>query len=305
MNLDQINPQGFILALFIRDDGQRFLLGTGAYEFEQSQMHFTANVFQNDVIEVQGNDGMLLAGQVRRAAMQTFDGFIGDTTVSRQDIETYRRAFLAFFRKNYYYKVVYIFHDGTAIQRRKGFIVEAPQVKELYQFTPQYHVGLNFEDVNYYAYSEDAQGDEIYGKSANIQRSSGAQDGGLIWDSIGIVWDNLGATWEKSTSGGPTTVLVESIDKVFPIWKIEGPATNPQLSVLTTNTTISYSGTVTAGQTLLIDMFNKTATLNGTSVIGNVSGDWVYFAPGNNRVTYITNNADATSSQIVWQEIVG
>ncbi len=305
MNLDQINPQGFILALFIRDDGQRFLLGTGAYEFEQSQMHFIANVFQNDVIEVQGNDGMLLAGQVRRAAMQTFDGFVGDTTVSRQDIETYRRAFLAFFRKNYYYKVVYIFHDGTAIQRRKGFIVEAPQVKELYQFTPLYHVGLNFEDVNYYAYSEDAQGDEIYGKSATIQRSSGAQDGGLIWDATGIVWDNLGATWEKSTSGGPTTVLVESIDKVFPIWKIEGPATNPQLSVLTTNTTISYSGTVTPGQTLLIDTFNKTATLNGTSVIGNVSGDWVYFAPGNNRVTYITNNADATSSQIEWQEIVG
>lgn len=305
MNLDQINPQGFILALFIRDDGERFLLGSGAYEFEKKQMHFTANEFQNDVIEVQGNDGMLLAGQVRRAATQSFDGFVGDNTVSQTTTETYRRAFLAFFRKNYYYKVVYIFHDGTAIQRRKGFIVDAPEVKELYQFTPQYHVGINFEDVNYYTYAEDSDGKEIYGKSATIERSTGAQDGGLIWDETGIVWDNIGATWEPSSSAGPTTVLIESIDKVYPIWQVVGPATNPQLSVLTTNTTISYAGTVNAGQTLIIDMFNKTATLNGTSVIGNVSGDWAYFSPGNNRVTYVTTNAGASASQVKWQEIIG
>ena len=52
-------------------------------------------------------------------------------------------------------------------------------------------------------------------------------------------------------------------------------------------------------------MFNKTATLNGTSVVGNVSGDWVYLAPGTNRVTYTTGNADAPDSTIWWQEIVG
>lgn len=305
MNLDQITTPGFILALFIRDDGQRFLLGTGAYEFEEKQLHFIANDFQNDTVEVQGGDGTFLAGQVRRATTQTFNGFVGDNTVSQQETEVYRRAFLAFFRKNYYYKVVYIFHDGTAIQRRKGFIVDAPEVQELYQFTPRYHVGLNFEDVNYYAYSEDAEGTEIYGKTATIERSSGPQNGGLVWDEDGIVWDNIGAIWEESTSGGPTTVLVESIDKVYPVWKVEGPAVNPQLAVLSTNTTITYSGTVNAGQTLLVDMFNKVATLNGTSVIGNVNGDWLYFMPGNNRVLYTTNNAGAPASHIQWQEIVG
>ena len=290
MNLDQIETQCFILSLFIRDDGERFLLGSGVYEFEEKQLHFNANTYANDIIEVQGNDGVFLAGQVRRASTQSFDGYIGDATVNRTQIEQYRRNFLAFFRKNHYYKVIYIFNDGTAIQRRQGFIVDAPEVKELYQLFPKYHIALNFEDVNYYTYSENSEGEEIYGKSATIYLSAGTSDGGLIWDEYGVVWDNIGAEFEDTTSVGPTTVMVDSIDNVYPIWTLTGPATNPQLSILTTGTTLTYTGNITSTQTLKIDMFNKTATLNGVSVIGNISGDWVYFRAGNNRVTYTTVN---------------
>lgn len=305
MNLDQINPECFILALFIRDDGQRFLLGSGAYMFKESQQQFVANSYANDVVEVQGNDGVFLAGQVRRPSVQKFDGYIGDATVSKADVEEYRKDFLAFFRKNYYYTVVYIFPNGEAIQRRKGFIVDAPEVKELFQIHPEYHIALNFEDINYYSYSEDSEGQETYTKSATIYLSTGASSGGLTWDSLGVVWDSEGAVWEAGSGAGPTTVMVDSIDRVYPIWKLTGPATNPQLAVLTTGTTLKYSGSITGTQTLEIDMFNKTATLNGTSVIGNVSGDWVYFDAGNNRVTYTTNNADANPSTIYWQEVVG
>lgn len=305
MNLDSIETKCFILSLFIRDDGQRFLLGSGAYEFKKDQLHFAANTFQNDIVEVQGDDGTLLAGQVRRASTQVFDGYIGDATVSKSDIETYRRAFFTFFRKNHFYTVVYIFNDGTAIQRRKGFIVDAPEVKELWQLFPAYHIALNFEDVNYYAYNENAEGQEVYGKTATINLSTEVSSGGVIWDEDGATWDSYGLIWEPAGNIGPTIVQVDSVDNVFPIWEVQGPAVNPQLSVITTNTTINYTGTVTASQTLKIDMFNKTATLNGTSVIGNVSGDWVCFAPGNNRVVYTASNADAESSNIYWQEIVG
>lgn len=305
MNLDDIKTECFILSLFIRDDGQRFLLGSGAYEFKKEQLHFAANVFQNDVVEVQGDDGALLAGQVRRASTQAFDGYIGDATVSKPDIEQYRRNFFTFFRKNHFYTVVYIFSDGNAIQRRKGYIVDAPEVKELWQVFPNYHIALNFEDVNYYTYNEDADGQEVYGKNAIVNRSTEVSSGGVIWDEYGATWDNIGLIWEVGGNIGPTVVQVDSVDNVFPIWEVQGPAVNPQLSVITTNTTISYTGTVTATQTLRIDMFNKTATLNGTSVIGNVSGDWVCFAPGNNKVVYTTDNAEAESSTIYWQEIVG
>jgi hypothetical protein len=304
MNLDDIKTKCFILALFIRDDGERFLLGSGAYEFKDSQLHFVANAYKNDIVEVQGDDGLFLAGQVRRSEVQPFDGYIGDATVVKSDVEGYREEFIKFFRKDYYYTVVYIFPNGDAIQRRKGFIVEAPEVKELYQFYPEYHIALNFEDINYYSYAEDEDGNERYTKSAAITLSTGGITGGLVWDEYGVVWDNIGAEWEEG-GGGPTTITIDSIDNVYPIWEVKGPATNPQLSCITTGTTLSYTGNVGASQTLLIDMFNKTAKLNGTSVISNVSGDWVYFKPSNNRVTYTTANADAEASTIYWQEVVG
>lgn len=552
MNLDQITLQGYILALFIRDDGERFLLGSGAYEFNKKQLHFFANDYQNDIVEVQGDDGLLLAGQVRRSHEQSFDGYIGDRTVSRNDIETYRQNFLAFFRKNHYYTVVYIFHDGRAIQRQQGFIVDAPEVREIYQFMPEYHVALNFEDVNYYSYAEDSEGQEIYGKNAIIPLSVSPSDGGLVWDEYGatiqelnwtgtetvsgtdIVVDNplnyrvpfsdvkllgnttvtgvpsinspatirmvtgmqtitvedenntsefyninlgsdelhkiggkadniyydsgtwkvqqligaftvsgnlvfIGSTsttielmlptsnvrgsqsaaslaseavcdklpiggnaankivgtdtsgnirislskqtastlqqasivlagmkvyccllhaatttitgnlatqldalaagqlfkgqntitvsgalkatlelsyytesidgegfiWEAGSGGGVSIVDVDSIDNVYPIWEVVGPATNPRLSNITTNTTINYMGAVNAGQTLTIDMMNKTAKIAGTSVVNNITGDWVYFVKGNNRVSYTADNNDAISSTIYWQEVVG
>lgn len=306
MNLDQIERKCFILALFIRDDGERFLLGSGAYEFKDSQLHFVANTYANDVVEVQGNDGVFLAGQVRRPQAQPFDGYIADGTVNKTDTETYRRAFLSFFRKNHYYTVVYLFKDGSAIQRKQGFIVDAPEVKELYQQYPEYHVALNFEDINYYSYAEDEHGQEIFGKQATIQVSTGSSSsGGLVWDEVGVVWDEVGAVWEEGSNVGPTTVNVDSIDLVYPTWEIKGPANNPQLSVLSTNTTIKYNGNITASQTLKIDMLNKTALLNGTSVIGNVSGDWINFKPGENRVVYTTSNTDSLPSTIYWQEIVG
>lgn len=432
MDLKDIQTKCYILALFIRSDGERFVLGSGFYEFIEKQMHFVANTLANDVIEVQGNDGYFLAGQVRRPRAQSFDGYVGDGTLTKEQIEEKRREFFKFFRKNFFYKVVYVFPDGTAIQRKQGFLVDDPSVEELYQIYPKYHVALNFEDVNYYTYSENDLGEEIYSSVVTIPSAMGEASGGLVWDENGavsepasfsdnlfdptnvnvisgnlpaangsitasttdriayvkvepntlytfkqnlstpyprcyiafstvepvvggaytnrvqyadgegsfttgentqyLVWwffntssttytmqellnsmelkklvvsNGAGLVWEGGGSGEPVVVSVNSIENVFPVWEVVGPAVNPSLSVLTTNTTIEYNGTVTAGQTLMIDMFNKTASISGTSVIGNVSGDWVYFEPGQNRVVYVADNPDVPASQIHFQEIVG
>lgn len=309
MNLNDITSTGFILALFIRDDGERFLLGSGFYEFIDEQLHFAANIFNNDVIEVQGNDGVFLAGQVRRAADQVFDGYVGDATIPRQKIEEKRREFFAFFRKNYYYTVVYVFNDGSAIQRKKGFIVEAPEVKELYQKFPQYHIAFNFEDVNYYTYSEDDDGEEIYGKVANVPITTGSLQGGLIWDEDGVVWDNIGATWEEGSGGGLTVLTIDSIDNVYPVWEVKGPAVSPWLENVTAGVTFKYNGNITATQTLRIDMLNKTASLNGVNVLDHITDDsqWFYLKPGNNRIAYTTEDIDPStpSSILKWQEVIG
>jgi hypothetical protein len=191
MNLDQITTKCWILALFERDDGERLLLGDGWFDFKDSLQHFQPNTFANDVIELQGSDGQMLAGQVRRGAPQSFDGYIGDPITNRQTIEQHRREFLMFFRKRHHYKVVYIFPDGTAIQRKQGYITDAPSVPEIRQKFPEYHVALNFEDANYYEYAENAQGEEIFSNIRNINISTAAT-GGLVWDNLGAVSDQMG-----------------------------------------------------------------------------------------------------------------
>jgi len=211
MAIQGVDTKCYILALFIRDDGERFLLGSGYYEFKDEQMHFSANTIENDTISVQGNDGYLLAGQVRRPGSQEFNGFVGDGTVDKSMVEQKRRDFFSFFRKNFFYKVVYVFPNGTAIQRKRGFLVDDPTVQELYQIYPQYHVALNFEDVNYYSYAEDDDGQEIYAKVAEIQLTASAASGGLIWDNYGVVWEDVDYTW-SSAPGGTSFVILNQLD---------------------------------------------------------------------------------------------
>lgn len=182
------NDTCYILALIKRDDGERLLLGSGFYEFDKGQKHFNPNTFANDIVELQGADGQLLAGQVRRSTSQSFDGVIGDGTTSKATVEQKRREFFLFFRKQHHYTVVYIFPDGTAIKRDRGYITDAPAVQELYQVQPKWHIALAFEDVNYYSYAEDAQGNEIYSYEAELGLANIA-DGGLVWDAKGATSD--------------------------------------------------------------------------------------------------------------------
>lgn len=188
--LANITPHGWILALFIRDDGERLLLGDGYYEFKEEQRHFVANTYINDVVELQGTDGQLIAGQVRRSQAQPFDGYICDPTIDQATTEQKRRDFFLFFRKNHEYKVVYIFPNGDAIQRTGGYIVDAPEIREIIQRSPEYHVALAFEDVNYYTYAEAPDGSEKYTYEAELAPVF-ATDGGLLWDGKGMVSDSL------------------------------------------------------------------------------------------------------------------
>lgn len=304
MNIDDIKSQGWILALFIRDDGERFLLGDGYYEFAQSLQHFKPNSLANDVVELQGADGQLLAGQVIRSADQNFKGYIGDASTSQAMIEQKRQEFFRFFRVRRFYTVVYILPSGLAVQRKRGYLTEMPNAPELWQKFPEYSLSMNFEDTTYYEYNEDEGGDETYANTVQIGLS-GATGGGLIWDNVGVVWDSIGAEWEAGGTGGPTTVTVVGIDYAEPVWKVVGPATNPTLTNTTTGQSLKWTGTVPGGQTLVIDMAEQTATLEGANVFEFVSGSWVQLRPGNNRVSYTATGGATDPSTLSWNGVVG
>ena len=303
MNLADITTKCYILALIIRDDGERLLLGDGAYEFKDTQQHFQPNTYANDVVELQGTDGQMLAGQVRRTAVQTFSGYIGDATFSQQAVESARRDFMMFFRKQHFYTAVYIFKDGTAIQRKRGYIVNAPSVPELWQKFPEWSIGLNFEDPNYYEYAENNLGEEIYAHIQSIDLATAIR-GGLVWDAIGATWDSVGAIWEAGGAGGITTVTVDGVDSAEPIWTVTGPATNPTLTNITTGQTIEWTGTVPSGQTLVVDMDEMTASLEGANVFQFITGSWVTLQAGNNRISYSATGATAPST-LSWNGVVG
>lgn len=440
MNLNQISIKNFILALFKRDDGERILLGSGAYEFDADLQHFAANIIANDVIEKQGTDGQLLAGQVRRSAPQSFDGFVGDATTTREDTENYRRAFIRFFQPRHFYTVIYILPDGSAIQRKNGYLTDAPAVPEQYQRMPRYHVALAFEDLNYYSYAEDAQGEETYAQTVSLQPES-ELTGGLVWDGVGIEWtaetaggrnlynykaagflngylnssgtivssttrityipcepnttytirktnagtnqrfcvfdtatkpavgvqcissvgtrsgldtasnytittgaaaawlcvffkvpfatpseDDIiktiqiekgstahayeayipagGAVWDAETGHATTTFTVNGLYAVNPIWTVLGPAESPLIENTTNGTSLSYLGQIPAGQSLIIDCSNQTATLAGANVKNNVRGTWQTFEPGQITIRYSGANITGPSN-LKWNEVVG
>lgn len=264
MAISGVNPKCYILALFVRDDGARFLLGDDPFEFKDNQLHFQQNTMANDVVEVQGNDGYLLAGQVRRPGTQMFDGYVCNGTNSKAEVEVKRRAFLQFFRRSHFYKVIYVFPNGTAIQRKQGFLVDDPTVQELYQQYPEYHVALNFEDVNYYTYEEDDQGHEIYAKEAIVPLARGGATGGLIWDSYGVVWED---PWSLPLSiSGVQFQILNNAGARAPIDNVELYGDTYQqtysgknlLPSNTVGTTTSHNVTITVDETGRI-------TVNGTA----------------------------------------
>lgn len=281
MNLDQIGTKNFIMALFKRDDGERFLLGDAPYEFKDGLQHFQPNIIANDVVEKQGANGQLLAGQVARSASQSFDGYVCDNSATRNETELARRQFFRFFRPNYFYTVVYILPNGQAVQRKNGYLTEAPSVPEMLERFPEYHVALAFEDLNYYSYNEDAAGDETYAQIYQLQPES-QLTGGLVWDATtGLTIDKIGGA--TSQSGTPT------------------PSSPQPISVATGSQTIRIDGkgyTLALGATKLYKIgehqdyiWNDNGTWKlhraiGLASLGNFAG-WVKSSFGSQQRVYM------------------
>lgn len=264
MNLQDITTKPWILALFKRDDGERFLLGDGYFDFKDSLQHFQPNTMANDIVELQGSDGQLLAGQVRRGASQSFDGYIGDGTTTRAIVEERRREFLMFFRKKHFYSVVYIFCDGSAIKRERGYLVDAPSVPEIRQLAPSYHVALNFEDVNYYEYKEDINGNEIYSNIRNVVVST-IMTGGLIWDNLGAVSEAIQWAGKQTATGSYITINDGLANAPMSLTEIDGDTTQngtPTPSAPVAINTVTGENTLTVTRKNLFNFNSGTLTAN-------------------------------------------
>lgn len=262
MSVVSVEARSFILALFIRDDGERFLLGDNGYDFMDSQLHFVANTIENDEVEKQGVDGTMLAGQVRRSSVQSFDGYVGDATTPKSTIEQMRRDFIAFFAKGHHFRVVYVDCNRDAWQRKGGYLVDAPEVKELWQIHPEYHVGLNFEDVNYYEYDENAEGEEILANVLSVPISSEIE-GGLVWDNDGAISDLPFS--DAKTASGKSISVSDAVEAPLKSLEIQGETSQ---QTYTGKNKLKMTGATATGVTGSVNA-DGSYTISGKATSGN------------------------------------
>lgn len=179
--LRDITKKCVVMALFIRDDGQRFLLGDGDYEFNEGQLMFEPNELSNDIVELQGTDGVIITGQARRTSTQEFRGYIGDATTTPAVINTKRFELIKFFKIDHKYDVVYITNltykpanttYPLCLIRHGGFLVEEPTSRLLRFGGAEYRVTMSFENPDYEYYAEDALGARRYILQYNFPSNS-------------------------------------------------------------------------------------------------------------------------------------
>lgn len=139
-------------------------------------------------------------------------------------------------------------------------------------------------------YSTDG-GDE---QSALVQRV--ADNGGYVTPYIlPVEWDSGGA---------PTTVVNNGNANYYPRITLEHEALNPVITNLATGESFELELTINEGDTVVIDMYNRTVTLNGSDIIGNRTADSVWWAllPGNNPIMLETDTAsDTVTATITWR----
>lgn len=126
--------------------------------------------------------------------------------------------------------------------------------------------------------------------------------GGLLWQSDGLYWHdggaNTGLFWEPGSQG--TIINNQGAVDVYPEIVITGSAIDPLLANDTLEEILSFTLTMTATDELVIDMYHKTALLNGMSVFNSLDEEKFWrLAVGVNRIRFETDSPSDTASALV------
>lgn len=106
-----------------------------------------------------------------------------------------------------------------------------------------------------------------------------------------------------SSDSGEATLLNAGNRPSLPLIQINGPVTDPILTNVTTGQWIKYTGTLAAGEFLVIDMATQAAALNGTvDYSGNITGDFWALVPGENAVAFRAGGMTAANVLIQWRD---
>lgn len=260
------------------------LIGAGTmYELESPVEGLDTPDIRTSSNNYSGRDGGIIAGQFYSPRLITLTGFVHNYLCDDQSEA----------RKNFQAALPIredldlIITTFTGEQYTTTVRVVDVQLPITDKKISNFKVDLYASDPNLY---------EIAGFELIIPRTSG---GGFILPVVvPIIFEE---------GGGITNVPNNGSTVIYPTFKIVGSATNPIFTNVDTGEVVQVNITTGPGDELLIDMKNRTITLNGSSVLGYRTDDssWFGLKVGVNKITYNTDTADDTGQATVkWQNAI-
>lgn len=90
----------------------------------------------------------------------------------------------------------------------------------------------------------------------------------------------------------------------YPVMTVYGSMENPTITNNATDEQMNIAYTLGASDYIVIDCYNRTAMLNGsTNVVDKITGDWLRLKAGNNEIRLSTATSDANARvEMVWRD---
>lgn len=291
---------------FIRDDGERLAVGGSSGLINGgTDDWFPAKTLRTSSFTYADADGGQMVKQNYDPWPITFSGYIRKPTTTATTAA--RAELLSFFAKNHYFTAIFTDCDGTQMSAMSGWVSSAPQVvlRGKLDRHPTFSLELTFGDPYLYEYAEDEQGNPTYANSIEVPKyEQKATAAGYMYSGSGYIYYAGGYAYTGEINQVPT-IDVNSTQPVAPIWTVTGQATNPSITNLTTNTSMSYNGTIANDQTLVVDCLNQTAMIGTADVSRFLTGDWLTLTPGENQLQYeTTSDSDTQSSTLSWNGVI-
>ena len=291
---------------FVRDDGQQLAFSWSSGLVDQSTDDwFPAKTLRTSSFNYADADGGQMVKQHYDPWSIMFSGYIITNNASK--VATIRNQFLAFFATNHYFTAIFTDCNGNQMAGMSGWISSSAQVtlRGKQDRYPTFSVQLTFGDPYLYEYAEDETGQPTYANSITVQKYIDTDEtAGYMYGAGGYIYYGGGYAYIGQSSAVPSVYIDSTID-VAPVWSVAGQSTNPSITNLTTNTEMSYNGTIAEGQTLVVDCLNQTAMIGTADVSQFLSGDWLTLAVGDNQLRFETSSeSDATSSTLSWNGVI-
>jgi|SRR5579885_3669638 len=272
-------------------NGLQLLGGTG-YTVQQPLDGLDAPQARITTVDRAGEDGARITAALYGSRIITIQGSIRATTAA--DFETYRKALIASCAlqrdaNGYPIPLTLEFTTNAGASYFCNVIPQQPQVSITYPTLANYMLTLVVADHRVYLNGQQTSG-----------QVSTPQGGGFLYPAIYPV--TLGGS-----SGGNVTLANSGNIETPPTLTLHGTLTNPYILNETTGEWMQLTATLGASDVVVIDMNEKTITLNGTSLLSaKVSGSsWWDLNPGDNLISLSSGStSDNGWLEVTWYNAV-